>query len=129
MRPAAVTAPPPAGQPLNSIQTLKAEEREQLALEYAGYSHIIMNGGVEGSDPRYKSPGAYWKGKENQWPLMHKLVMILLTLSPSSAECERVFSASGFLLSAKRHRMGHELLEARLFKLMNQKVFESISKK
>ena len=49
------------------------------------------------------------------------MVFVLFTIAPASADCERLFSQAGFLLSARRHRAAHPLLEARMYELVPNK--------
>jgi hypothetical protein len=59
----------------------------------------------ETGDSDVRNPFAYWTDKQELYPRLSKMVMDFLTIQPMSAECERVFSATGKMVSSTRARL------------------------
>jgi len=70
--------------------------------------------------PKEQCPFLYWKGKLDVWPILSVLDSTFLSISPSSADVERLFSQAGLTMSCLRTRLEPE----RFHKLIKIKVEE-----
>jgi len=68
---------------------------------------------VEG---RYLSPKAdpikYWVDRRFEYPRLAKMAFDVLNVPPMAAECERVFSAAGCMVTTRRTRLGTDVITA-----------------
>ncbi|GKG33183.1 zinc finger BED domain-containing protein RICESLEEPER 2, partial [Tanacetum coccineum] len=53
----------------------------------------------------------FWKSKENQFPVLFRMAMDILSVQASSVASESSFSTSGRLLTIRRTRLTPESLE------------------
>lgn len=56
----------------------------------------------ESSDKAIRDPISYWHEKRLQYPRLSRMALDFLTIQPMSAECERLFSASGQMVVPQR---------------------------
>ena len=64
---------------------------------------------------RNSNPLEWWKGKCTAMPILSQLVKRLFCIPATSVPSERVFSAAGHLISAKRNALGEEIVDILLF--------------
>lgn len=64
----------------------------------------------EKGDRRIRDPRAYWHSKRHEYPRLAQMAFDLLTVQAMSAECERLFSAAGRLLSPLRSQLDIQLV-------------------
>lgn len=57
-------------------------------------------------------PLSYWSLQREKWPSLSRMALDLLSIPLMSAECERVFSACGYLLTGRRNAMKEDIIEA-----------------
>ena len=62
--------------------------------------------------PAEKSSYAYWMSTETYFPLIQRLVLIVLKAVPSEASCERYFSKQKLVHTPVRNRLTAEMVEA-----------------
>ena len=48
---------------------------------------------------------AYWRGKKDMWPNLANLARVVVTIPPSSAGAERVFSIAGCIVNPRRSKL------------------------
>ena len=63
----------------------------------------------------YIHPLTYWKEKQPLWPCLADLACKYLSIPPSSAASERLFSSAGDIVSPERNRILPEKAEMLLF--------------
>jgi hypothetical protein len=66
-----------------------------------------------------KTPAAYcekplrwWQSHQKEWPNLYRMAMDMLSIPLMSAECERVFSAAGYLINGRRNHLKEDIIEA-----------------
>lgn len=47
-----------------------------------------------------------------EWPCLTQMAIDILNIPLMSAECERVFSAAGYLITSRRARIKEDIVEA-----------------
>lgn len=57
-------------------------------------------------------PLAWWRERYTQWPSLTTMACDLISIPLMSAECERVFSAAGYLITSRRNHMKEDIIEA-----------------
>ena len=57
------------------------------------------------NDAMVTDPVQYWWGKRNEYLRLSRMALDLLSIPPMSAECERLFSVSGQMVSPLRTRL------------------------
>lgn len=57
------------------------------------------------SDPFVTNLFQYWWGKRKEYPRLSRMALDLLSIPPMSAECERLFSVAGQMVSPQRSRL------------------------
>jgi hypothetical protein len=57
----------------------------------------------------------WWKVLASKYPKMHRLARALFCCLPSSASCERSFSAAGRLVTDRRTKLGHHRIDDSMF--------------
>lgn len=68
----------------------------------------------------------WWKAKENAFPNLYHLAMIIHSIPPTQSTVERAFSSLGIILSSRRTTITGENLEAILLIRLNRKVYEEL---
>jgi hypothetical protein len=63
-------------------------------------------------EPDCQTPQTWWKTVEDIYNHLPSLAINLLTITPHSASCERVFSTLGWIYGKKRTRLAFEKVEA-----------------
>ncbi|ENH63533.1 hypothetical protein FOC1_g10000098, partial [Fusarium oxysporum f. sp. cubense race 1] len=64
------------------------------------YQHWISN--HDSGDAQVRDPLAYWHEKRFKYPCLSRMALDFLTIQPMSAECERLFSAAGTMVTPLR---------------------------
>uniref|UniRef100_A0A1X7VTB1 HAT C-terminal dimerisation domain-containing protein n=1 Tax=Amphimedon queenslandica TaxID=400682 RepID=A0A1X7VTB1_AMPQE len=64
---------------------------------------------------RHIDPLSYWKIKQVLWKALALMATKFLSIPPSSASSERLFSSAGDIISKERNRLGTEKAEKLLF--------------
>ena len=57
------------------------------------------------SDTKVENPLEYWYNKRSEYPRLAQMAMEILSIPPMSAECERLFSSSGIMVTPLRSRL------------------------
>jgi hypothetical protein len=57
-------------------------------------------------------PLMWWKERQTEWPSLAAMAFDVLSIPLMSAECERVFSAAGYLITGRRNHMKEDIIEA-----------------
>ena len=73
---------------------------------------------------RHIDPLIYWKTKQVLWKGLAVMASKYLSIPPSSASSERLFSSAGDIISKERNRLGTEKAEMLLFLKHNLPVFD-----
>ena len=68
------------------------------------YDHWLSHPDAK-NDAMVTDPVQYWWGKRNEYPRLSRMALDLLSIPPMSAECERLFSVSGQMVSPLRTRL------------------------
>jgi hypothetical protein len=63
-------------------------------------------------DPLARHPINYWLVTRSRYPVLSQLALDIYSIPAASADCERIFSELGDLLSVRRLNMKPELLSA-----------------
>jgi hypothetical protein len=65
----------------------------------------------EATDTAVRDPIAYWHDKRFQYPRLSRMALDFLTIQPMSAECERLFSAAGLMVTPLRNQLEANTIE------------------
>lgn len=65
----------------------------------------------EASDDNVDDPIYYWHSKRFQYPKLSTMALDFLTVQPMSAECERLFSAAGQMVTPLRTQLDAQVIE------------------
>lgn len=76
---------------------------DSLELLEDEYQHWISK--HDSGDAQVRDPLAYWHEKQLQYPRLSRMALDFLTIQPMSAECERLFSAAGQMVTPLRSRL------------------------
>jgi hypothetical protein len=68
------------------------------------YDHWLSNPDAK-NDPLITNPFQYWWERRNDYPRLSRMALDLLSIPPMSAECERLFSVAGQMVSPLRTRL------------------------
>lgn len=88
---------------------------ENILLEFEGTEIPIKQKVIE-----------YWEGEKNNNPELHKLAMIVHSVSPTQTTVERAFSAMALILSPLRTCLSDEILENLLIIRLNPELYDSM---
>lgn len=72
------------------------------------YQHWISN--HESGDAQVRDPLDYWHQKRFKYPRLSRMALDFLTIPPMSAECERLFSAAGRMVTPLRSRLDAQVI-------------------
>jgi hypothetical protein len=61
-------------------------------------------------DGNVRDPIGYWITKQGRYPRLSRMALDFLTIQPMSAECERLFSAAGKIVSGLRTNLDAEII-------------------
>ncbi|OBS16408.1 hypothetical protein FPOA_12943 [Fusarium poae] len=64
----------------------------------------------DASDGNVRGPIGYWITKQGRYPRLSRMALDFLTIQPMSAECERLFSAAGKMVSGLRTNLDAEII-------------------
>ncbi|KAG6979451.1 hypothetical protein FOFC_17288 [Fusarium oxysporum] len=64
----------------------------------------------DASDGNVRDPIGYWITKQSRYPRLSRMALDFLTIQPMSAECERLFSAAGKMVSGLRTNLDAEII-------------------
>ncbi|XP_055299909.1 uncharacterized protein LOC129567265 [Sitodiplosis mosellana] len=70
----------------------------------------------------------FWQAKQNDYPELFELSMVLNGIPPTQATVERLFSIFGFLYNSWRNQLSPELLEDMILIITNEDLFKIINK-
>jgi hypothetical protein len=59
-----------------------------------------------------EKPLTWWQARHTEWPSLAAMAFDVLSIPLMSAECERVFSAAGYLINSRRSKMKEDIIEA-----------------
>jgi hypothetical protein len=68
--------------------------------EYARWQSYVRPG-----DPDVRDPIAYWISNQDEYPKLSRMALDVMTVPAMSAECERLFSAVGLMVTPLRTRL------------------------
>jgi hypothetical protein len=57
-------------------------------------------------------PLIWWQGRQVEWPNLAIMAFDMLSIPLMSSECERIFSAAGYLVTPRRNHMKEDIIEA-----------------
>ena len=60
---------------------------------------------INESDALVTDPYEYWHRRQLQYPRLSRMALDMLTVPPMSAECERLFSTTGRMVTKSRNRL------------------------
>lgn len=67
---------------------------------------------------------AWWKGNQNEFPVLSKIAKDFLTIQPTSVPLEELFSESGLLITEKRSNLNEDTVKACMcLKSWNKNIF------
>ncbi|KAL4500708.1 hypothetical protein ABPG72_019942 [Tetrahymena utriculariae] len=69
-----------------------------------------------------EDPLLFWKTKENEFPILQKLALILFSFQSTSVPCERLFSKSGMIFSNYRLNLKHSTAEQLIMLYQNNRL-------
>lgn len=81
---------------------------DSLELFEDEYQHWISN--HESGDAQVRDPLDYWHQKRFKYPRLSRMALDFLTIPPMSAECERLFSAAGRMVTPLRSRLDAQVI-------------------
>ena len=64
----------------------------------------------EASDGNVLDPIRLWFSKQSRYPRLSRMALDFLTIQPMSAECERLFSAAGKMISGLQTDLDAEII-------------------
>ncbi|KJZ68671.1 hypothetical protein HIM_11943 [Hirsutella minnesotensis 3608] len=64
----------------------------------------------EDGDSDVRDPIGYWHERKRQYPRLSRMALDFLTIQPMSAECERLFSAAGRMVTPLRSQLDAETI-------------------
>jgi len=62
-------------------------------------------------------PLQWWKGRCGECPSLSRMALDILSITLISVECERVFSATGYLVNKRKNNMKKDIIEATTYLL------------
>lgn len=83
--------------------------------QYTSHKNEVTRYQREPSCSAEESPLQWWKDHKVEYPILAKLACRYLAIPATSAPCERVFSASGNIITEKRSRLDSETAQQLLF--------------
>jgi hypothetical protein len=83
----------PAQSPRSSVGGLDLDEYEQWQRD------------IEDADASVTDPYEYWHIRRLKYPRLSRMALDLLTVPPMPAECERLFSTTGRMVTKSRNRL------------------------
>lgn len=109
------------GPPLKRLKVMSALERHRafrtstlpcgtppvkspLDADYDEYDQWLSSPDLK-HDPLVSDPLQYWWERRNEFPRLSRMALDLLSIPPMSAECERLFSVAGQMVSPLRTRL------------------------
>ncbi|GJS99442.1 zinc finger BED domain-containing protein RICESLEEPER 2 [Tanacetum coccineum] len=82
-----------------------------MSSEYEQYIKTDFVRGLQPKDYESYDVLGFWKTKENQFPVLSRMALDILSVQASSVASESAFSTSGRILSIRRTRLTAESLE------------------
>ncbi|KAF1732560.1 putative AC transposase [Beauveria bassiana] len=67
----------------------------------------------EDGDGDVRDPLSYWRERRRRWPRLSRMALNFLTIQAMSAECERLFSAAGRMVTPLRSRLDADMIGMR----------------
>ncbi|GJS65785.1 zinc finger BED domain-containing protein RICESLEEPER 2 [Tanacetum coccineum] len=96
---------------LNQHKKKKSRGDPTMSSEYEQYLKTDFVSGLQPKDFASYDVLGFWKSKENQFPVLSRMAMDILSVQASSVASESAFSTSGRLLTIRRTRLTPESLE------------------
>lgn len=90
---------------------LAAQRRIKRRKQYSELEQFL-DGGVQLGEEDIKDPIGWWRLYENKYPILSRMAYDLFSIPGMSAECERVFSHCGILITTERNRLSPQTVEA-----------------
>ena len=59
-----------------------------------------------------EKPLIYWSKQQEKWPSLCRMALDVLSILFISVECERIFSACDYLITARRNHIKEDIIEA-----------------
>jgi hypothetical protein len=69
------------------------------------YERWLLEDTPKGNHPEIEDPICYWFSRRLEYPRLSQMAVEILSVLPMSAECERLFSSSGRMVSPLRSRL------------------------
>ena len=93
----------------SQLEAADKHEQESLGDEYEQWKRVAV---LAEDDPRSYNPLLYWQLLSQQYPMLSKFAIDVLTIPASAADCKRTFSELRDMLGTRRLRMKIELITA-----------------
>lgn len=90
---------------LSTPTTTPATTRSSATSEFPRDEYEAWQESWLPTDTDIRDPRAYWQDNRAQYPRLSRMALDFLTIQPMSAECERLFSAAGRLVTPLRSRL------------------------
>jgi hypothetical protein len=88
----------------SSLSGRSSSLEHSLNMDYDEYDHWLSSPDVK-NDPLVTDPIQYWWERRKDYPRLSQMALDLLSVPPMSAECERLFSVAGQMVSPLRTRL------------------------
>jgi len=88
----------------SSLPTESSSLESSLNPDHDEYDRWLSSADAE-NDPLVTNPFQYWWQRRKDYPRLSRMALDLLSIPPMSAECERLFSTTGQMVSPLRTRL------------------------
>ncbi|KJZ71564.1 hypothetical protein HIM_09033 [Hirsutella minnesotensis 3608] len=95
--------------PASTSKTLK-REAPTAALDRTMDEFELWQSSGEDGDCEVTDPIEYWHERKQLYPRLSRMALDFLTVQPMSAECERLFSAAGRMVTPLRSRLDADII-------------------
>ncbi|KAI8416748.1 hypothetical protein FOFC_03061 [Fusarium oxysporum] len=95
---------------LSTPTTTPARMRSSATPEFPRDEYEAWQQSWVPTDTDIRDPIAYWQDNRAQYPRLSRMALDFLTIQPMSAECERLFSAAGRLVTPLRSRLEVDII-------------------
>ena len=93
-----------------SRRTVVSQAMPASAAAIIGDEYQAWQTDREAGDSNVRDPIRYWITKKSRYPRLSRMALDFLTIQPMSAECERLFSAAGKMVSGLRTDLDAEII-------------------
>jgi hypothetical protein len=90
---------------LSSFDRYRNRYRQSQPSAAQADEYIRWQASVSGSDKDVADPVEYWVLKRFEYPRLSRMALDVMTVPAMSSECERLFSATGLMVTPLRNRL------------------------